>query len=263
MQYHSRMALLTLALCIACDGTAESGHDRSVGDAPTDPIAVSPTTPTSEAAPPEGLSTGGATMQANRTDYEKIVVGAESDVTPVSLCMLVRHPQWAGQGLYVVESLTGYTEDSVSTPGERQAVTYVKLVLAEGWYQAESRPEARIAGGPTDDGKQVMWSVGLKVGETVGLLLGDARADNRGFYDLLPLGVFGQRADGGYTNGQLFTKQRVDARELGNLVKGLAGEALGDPCPYDEQPDDSPPPSPDPEGISDPVPDNAVPDSVP
>jgi hypothetical protein len=257
-------AIMLMVISPGCDGSA----NKAASHAPSG-VADRLTTETTQApvragAPPPEQVAGSATWgRANRVDYEELVAGSFMDSMPVALCTLVRHPKWAGQGLYVVESLTGYTEDSVTTPEGRQAATYVKLTLVEGWYEAEDMPEARIAGGPTDSGGQYMWNINLRVGETVGLLLGDRRTDNRGFYDLLPLGVFKQRADGGYSNGQLFTQRRVDARELGSLVKGLAGAPLADPCPYDEQPDSLPPSPPDPEGISDPVPDDEVPSEDP
>jgi hypothetical protein len=49
------------------------------------------------------------------------------------------------------------------------------------------------------------------------------------------VGVFNQRADGGYSNGELFTKRFVDAAMLGKLIAGLWGTT--GPCPYDEKPD--------------------------
>jgi hypothetical protein len=176
--------------------------------------------------------------RADRTELMEITAGSHSDYELVSLCRLVRTPDWDGMGLYTVTGLINYTEERSSRAGARGAYTYVELELLDPWYKAQKRVVARIPGGRSPSGEgTIMWFIGLKVGEQVGLLLGDARADNRGYYDIRELGLFRERQDGGYTNGQLFTQRHVDADELGRLVKGLAGGGVKDPCPYDEAPD--------------------------
>jgi hypothetical protein len=114
--------------------------------------------------------------------------------------------------------------------------TYVSLTLLDAWSPgAPAKPMARILGGPRCGGTYGGWSVSLKVGETVGILLVSPVAEDRNYYSLHRVGVFNQRADGGYSNGELFTKRFVDAAMLGQLIAGLWGTT--GPCPYDEEPD--------------------------
>jgi hypothetical protein len=145
----------------------------------------------------------------------------------------------AGSGLYVVEALRGRTEDDLLNPGDRAGFTYVELSLVEGWYKAEAHPVARIIGGPFPGGDIGGFRISLSVGETVGLLFTAPRSGNRNYYDLDEHGTFVKGKNGGYTNGMLYTKRVVSAKELGASVKALAGGTLEDPCPkpYDERPD--------------------------
>jgi hypothetical protein len=172
-----------------------------------------------------------------RTVYDEIMAQTDNDNELVPLCPLVRTTFFDGMGLYTVEALTGFYEEYVSEPGRFGGVTYVQLALVDAWFMAEQIPVARIRGGPGPNGGGAGWDFTLTVGETIGLLLTDARPENRGYYGLFELGVFKRREDGGYSNGQLFTQRVVDEQELGRLVKGLAGGAKEDPCPYDEAPD--------------------------
>jgi len=109
------------------------------------------------------------------------------------------------------------------------------------WFDAPKHPVARIVGGPYPGGDVGGWDVTLKVGEAVGLFLAEPRERNRDYYGLDELGVFYEDDEGGYSNGMLFTKRHVDANELADLVKGLAGESLDAQCPYNEASDLSAP----------------------
>lgn len=169
--------------------------------------------------------------------YDEIEGMSLATMAELSLCQLVRHPMFDGAGLYVVERMTGYTEEDLFNPGSVKGFTYVDLALVSAWHMAQKRPVARILGGPYPSGEVGGWRISLKVGEFVALLLMDQRPENRNYYGLHELGTFKQLANGGYSNGQLFTQRRVDAAELGALIGGLGGGSLDDPCPYDVAPD--------------------------
>jgi hypothetical protein len=135
-----------------------------------------------------------------------------------------------------VDSLTGYTEH---IDNQAYTATYAELSLVENWFEGQKKVLVRLAGGPTDQGGVTLWDIALKVGEKVAVLgFVKARDINRGYLTINPLHLFHQRPDdGGYTNGQLFSRRVVTADQLGRLVKGLTGRKLADACPYDEMPD--------------------------
>jgi len=178
--------------------------------------------------------------QLNRTDYEAVTGGVGVTGSVPGLCFLVREMPWMAAGLYMVKSLTGYTEhvSGEDAPTGYGAFTYVEMTQLEAWSpMAPSRTVARISGGPLKSGSTAGWLVHLRVGEPVGVLLMQPRPDNLDFTDLHPFGTFNVRADGGFGNDLFFTQRRVDEAELGSLIRGLWGGSASDPCPYDALPD--------------------------
>jgi hypothetical protein len=128
----------------------------------------------------------------------------------------------AGAGAYRVKAITGYTEELLDLPGKFDGFTYVELELVADWSgSSPPNPVVRITGGPKTAAVTRVWLVSLKVGEVVGLLLEGPSAGNRGFMGMHPLTVFRQKPDGGYSNGQLFTKQAAALDTIGHAVESL------------------------------------------
>jgi hypothetical protein len=168
--------------------------------------------------------------------YSEIKAGGLASRAPRTLCQLVRAPRVHGGGLYMVESITGFTEKDLHNPeSNKKGFTYVSLSLVDPWFQAEKRVTARIFGGPFPSGDVGGWDVDLKVGQQVGLLFTKPTPENHGHPYLSSHGTFLLREDGGYSNGELFTKRRVDAKELGELARAMA--TSDDACARDEAPD--------------------------
>lgn len=132
----------------------------------------------------------------------------------------------AGGGIYEVESLTGVRERDLYDEADDSlhGFTYVGLKLVEPWFGAEVRPVARISGGPGARGATQGWFISLRVGQRVGLLLMGATPKNRDHIGLDSRGVFAERAEDSFSNGQFFTKEAVDARELTALMKEVADD---------------------------------------
>jgi hypothetical protein len=127
-------------------------------------------------------------------------------------------------------------QNRIETLGELAALspafggfTYVELELVADWSGASpANPVVRITGGPKNADLTELWTIRLKVGEVVGLLITPASAANRGFSGLDPARVFRQKSDGGYSNGQLFTKQALALDTIGHTVQRLVN--LGTAC---------------------------------
>lgn len=166
--------------------------------------------------------------RSNATSYQEIRGGAVVDSRPVSLCELLKTSP-AGAGAYRVKSITGYTEELLELPGNFDGFTYVELELVADWSGASpANPLMRITGGPKAADITRLWTIQLKVGEIVGLLVEASRAENRGFPGIHPLSLFRQKPDGGYSNGQLFTKQPVALDTVGHTIQNLLN--LGPAC---------------------------------
>ena len=134
----------------------------------------------------------------------------------ISLCEVLKM-LGGPAGVFHVESLTGVTEDDDSP------ATYVELTLVKDWAgDAPKQLVARISGGPTAaPGVTALWRVSLREGEDVGLVIGQPRDDNRGFYSLHNLGIFRMDANRGATNGQLFVTTRASLDDIGSAVGRL------------------------------------------
>jgi hypothetical protein len=72
-----------------------------------------------------------------------------------------------------------------------------------------------------------MWMISLKVGEVVGLLVVPAIPENRGFLGIDSLGLFREQPGGGYSNGQIFTKQQVALDTIGHTIQSLVPLGAG------------------------------------
>lgn len=146
----------------------------------------------------------------------------------MGLCHLLKF-HTAGAAAYRVTAITGYTEELLDFPGNFDGFTYVELELVADWSGASPpNPVVRITGGPKTADITKLWPISLKVGETVGMLLDAPTAQSRGFLGIHPLAVFRQKADGGYSNGQLFTKQGAALDAIGHAVQNLVN--LGADC---------------------------------
>src|SRR5437773_10482851 len=124
--------------------------------------------------------------RSNATSYQEIRGGAVLDEIPISLCKLLKFSS-GGAGAYRVKSITGYTEELPDLPGNFGGFTYVELELVADWSGASPQnPVVRITGGPKNADLTELWTIRLKVGEVVGLLVTPASAANRGFSGLDP-----------------------------------------------------------------------------
>jgi hypothetical protein len=84
------------------------------------------------------------------------------------------------------------------------------IVLADWGTQAAGTVIARTYGGPTDVSPLgTPWSLSLRRGETVGMILSNPTDDNKMYYGIHNLALFQMAPDGSVTNGQLFTKRSV------------------------------------------------------
>jgi len=200
---------------------------------------------------------------SNATTYQEIRGGAVVDAPPISLCELLK-VHTAGAGAYRVKSITGYTEELLDLPGNFDGFTYVELDLVADWSGVSpANPIVRISGGPKTADITKLWTIGLKVGEVVGLLIWPANPGNRGFPGIAPRALFREKPDGGYSNGELFTKQPVALDAIGHTVQNLVN--LGPACESQDvlpdldgarpgaAPPAGPPPVPTPAGPTSPV----------
>jgi len=185
----------------------------------------------------------GTVTRDGGVEYESTghAIGATS-AAPITLCNLARSPSMETAGLYRVETLTGYYEEDLWTPGSSAPFTYVELALLESWHGADGDAVARITGGPLPSCSTALWRVSLEVGEVVGVLLSKRIPENRDHYGLSAQGTFKQTQDGGYSNGVLFTREAIGADELGEMIEAIAESDPSEPCPHDAVPEGYRPP---------------------
>lgn len=195
-------------------------------------------------------------------DYREIEGRDLASRARVSLCQLVHSDVSGGGGMYIVESLTGVAEMDLYPGGDISGFTYVKLRLVDPWFDAEEQPIARIFGGPypNQTGESGGWSIRLEIGQIVGVTFRRADPGNRNCRHMSMPGIFAQRADGSYTNDELFTDNYVDELELTRLVRethAMGSCDIGSPTDVaadsgDAGPDASPPSDEDDTGPSPP-----------
>lgn len=191
-------------------------------------------TPEEKRDPGNNAGGSSAPTHPSGTAYSRIDGASLATMATFSLCKLARHPMFESAGLYRVERLTGVTEEDLWNPGQINGFTYVELSLVDGWHKAEAKPVARILGGPWPDGRVGGWNIQLEVGEVVGLLLLRKAPENRGYPGIHELGLFKRGANGGFSNGQLFTRSAADEGQLGELVTAFSGESIDAPCPAND-----------------------------
>lgn len=228
MRHEILCYIALLAAACGKEPTPGASHSTRPATAKTAEALVGTTTPP---VPP----------QSNGVSYQEIR-GGPVDARPLSLCELLKFFT-AGAGAYRVKSLTGYTEELLDHPGNFDGFTYVELELVADWSGASpSNPVLRIAGGPKTPDITRRWTVSLTVGEVVGLLVVPASPANRGFPGIDSLGLFREEPGGGYSNGQLFTKQPAALDTIGHTIQNLV--PLGAECAQsDVLPDLDGPPS--------------------
>ena len=192
-----------------------------------------------EAAIPTPMAPSDGGVPSGGTDVREIRADSTASQAPFGLCDLVRHPMWKAGGLYEVERITVQMEPVKSEGEERLfAFAYVKLSLRRGWFNAESDAVARVQGHVLASASYFSSFQGdLGVGEVVGVLLSNGAGWNRDYFGLHNLGIFDPREGGGYSNGQLFTRTRVGADELGDMITAIAASDPSGPCPHDARPD--------------------------
>jgi hypothetical protein len=195
---------------------AGCGEEHRSGAPPSTTAEATAKTAQALAAAPPPPDSG----RTNATSYTEIRGGGLQSI-PMTICHLLKFYA-AGAGAYRVKAITGYTEELLDLPGNFDGFTYVELELVADWSGASPvNPVVRITGGPKTAKITQGWLVSLKVGEVVGVLLEASNARNRGFLGMHPLAVFRQKADGGYSNGQLFTKQASTLDAIGHAVQNL------------------------------------------
>jgi hypothetical protein len=211
------------ALLVACTGPTDDGEPREpAGSSPSSPASGSDPAQEAVLVVPE---------RPDAVEYTEIS-GIGAMKRPLGLCELLRwYPR--GIGIYRVERLVGYTEQEAD--GSRGGATYASLLQTERWVPGSAVTAARLDGGPLGAGVTASWEVSLRRDEEVLLLFDAPSAANRGYYGLDSLTVFRRKADGTFTNGQLFTHSSISDGDLKVLIQDIVSATGG--CPRDVLPD--------------------------
>lgn len=175
--------------------------------------------------------------------YAKIQGEASASRRAIGLCELAQGFARGG-GVYQVDSIVSTMEFADLAPGSTDTVveqpfTFITFKSVAPWTPgAPVNPVARIRGGEFPNGSIQPWPVSLAVGEQVGLLFYDPYplpTSNHGFLTVHQQGLFQLKANGGYSNTELFTASKKGLAEVGEMLSKLYAALSA--CPLDVAPD--------------------------